>query len=770
MIASERRIVSEGETRHSLTKKLALSGRPVKIYVIDPKQFQDRLQKYNVDPNDGATEDVKSNKSEEQPPQTKGQQIQKPTIEATTTNLPPGLMMKVSVPTYENYKMSHHPVLIAPKEQQMTTGTTIILPPTATLLPIPMSLSLPIMHVGTSAHLGATMGNVITVTTPNILPNGVTTHSSTEDPSSNTRTRKKKVVKKKKPVKRKLTAELSKRNSISEEKAEAAEMAFLMKESTTRTGRVSKSNTMALAVATAVSSTLGAVSTPQGIVGGSMPGSPMSASGVTTSAHTSRGSSPAPSTSTSINTQQVQQQPQPPVVKKRKPPEKFKCQTCQRFYLGNAKFNQHFDKFPDHVKPNPSEATGGGRKKKPKKSLPTSTEQQPLDPEVVSKTATLINDEHHHQEQQPSPKPKSVPFTPSNCDDDSLGIGAFSPIMRRGIASVPNPDTLSDNCTSPKLPAFSMESTDSSSPALFIERNIRDEHHNSMQHSNSAREDLPSDPQQREYFMEFQTDFNHASISMNQIPNELIGNGSCSSQQSFNSLENLLGDSSTSHLGPRFQSPPIPRPTSRCDVNVQVANNSTTRICNTDVSTFFSAASTSHSSSSSHHLHDSSVNVSSYTSVNSCSIPVPTTTSTSSPQQNNHRLSGSSGDEESRDDTCLSGNHHHRGADDGKNITNDNNSSQPKRRSIWEFVKEQIRLCGINQVHLNKVILAIVLWKSFVLIIHKPLCLQTCGEISDMADKLSKIARDKFYPIQEEEVERLGNASPVIQVCILSIS
>lgn len=33
-----------------------------------------------------------------------------------------------------------------------------------------------------------------------------------------------------------------------------------------------------------------------------------------------------------------------------------------------------------------------------------------------------------------------------------------------------------------------------------------------------------------------------------------------------------------------------------------------------------------------------------------------------------------------------------------------------------------------------------------------------------MADKLSKIARDKFYPIQEEEVERLGTASPVIQV------
>lgn len=33
-----------------------------------------------------------------------------------------------------------------------------------------------------------------------------------------------------------------------------------------------------------------------------------------------------------------------------------------------------------------------------------------------------------------------------------------------------------------------------------------------------------------------------------------------------------------------------------------------------------------------------------------------------------------------------------------------------------------------------------------------------------MAEKLSKIARDKFYPVQEEEVERLGSASPVITV------
>ncbi len=34
-----------------------------------------------------------------------------------------------------------------------------------------------------------------------------------------------------------------------------------------------------------------------------------------------------------------------------------------------------------------------------------------------------------------------------------------------------------------------------------------------------------------------------------------------------------------------------------------------------------------------------------------------------------------------------------------------------------------------------------------------------------MADKLSNIAK-KFYPVQEDEVERLGTASPVIQVFI----
>jgi hypothetical protein len=33
-----------------------------------------------------------------------------------------------------------------------------------------------------------------------------------------------------------------------------------------------------------------------------------------------------------------------------------------------------------------------------------------------------------------------------------------------------------------------------------------------------------------------------------------------------------------------------------------------------------------------------------------------------------------------------------------------------------------------------------------------------------MAEKLSKVARDKFYPIREEEIERMNGTPPVIHV------
>ncbi|CAL8122588.1 unnamed protein product [Orchesella dallaii] len=65
------------------------------------------------------------------------------------------------------------------------------------------------------------------------------------------------------------------------------------------------------------------------------------------------------------------------------------------------------------------------------------------------------------------------------------------------------------------------------------------------------------------------------------------------------------------------------------------------------------------------------------------------------------------------------------------------NHCDQKRRNVWHFVKEQIKLCGIRQA---------------------------CGEISEMAEKLSRIARDQFIPIREEEIDRMGNSASVIHV------
>ncbi|ODM93753.1 hypothetical protein Ocin01_12939 [Orchesella cincta] len=65
------------------------------------------------------------------------------------------------------------------------------------------------------------------------------------------------------------------------------------------------------------------------------------------------------------------------------------------------------------------------------------------------------------------------------------------------------------------------------------------------------------------------------------------------------------------------------------------------------------------------------------------------------------------------------------------------NSSDQKRRNVWQFVKEQIKICGIRQA---------------------------VGEISEMADKLSRIARDQFIPIREDEMDRMGNSASVIHV------
>lgn len=45
---------------------------------------------------------------------------------------------------------------------------------------------------------------------------------------------------------------------------------------------------------------------------------------------------------------------------------------------------------------------------------------------------------------------------------------------------------------------------------------------------------------------------------------------------------------------------------------------------------------------------------------------------------------------------------------------------------------------------------------------------QTLQEITDVADHFSKIARDKFIPIREEE-ERIYSASPIIQVRVMKL-
>jgi hypothetical protein len=37
-------------------------------------------------------------------------------------------------------------------------------------------------------------------------------------------------------------------------------------------------------------------------------------------------------------------------------------------------------------------------------------------------------------------------------------------------------------------------------------------------------------------------------------------------------------------------------------------------------------------------------------------------------------------------------------------------------------------------------------------------------ELSDVADKLGKIARDKIIPIREEEEERLNSSVPIVRV------
>lgn len=125
---------------------------------------------------------------------------------------------------------------IAPKES-MRPGTTIILPPTTTLLPLPMipvSLSLPIVSVG-----GCTM-----------VPGPNPTRNKEEQV---------KIKKKVKKKKRKLTFD---KNRVNEHQ-DPEEMKFLLKESVTRTGRLSKSTmNMNNVVQAAINGSLGASSNP----------------------------------------------------------------------------------------------------------------------------------------------------------------------------------------------------------------------------------------------------------------------------------------------------------------------------------------------------------------------------------------------------------------------------------------------------------------------------------------------------------------------------
>lgn len=300
--------------------------RPVKIYVIDPRTLQQRLEAYvgqkqaqaerekaNEDKNavENGTNESSSGESSEQisssltPPCTAAQQV--PTVPlvppqnaATITSVPLTRSLQCStttaaLETHNNSEILSNGHMTLKSVTSPSFGATVVVPNGVTLYQPTISQS-SIHTSGLYIPISSCNTNIINPTSNNVPISNAQSEVKAKSPSKR---KKKKVVKK-----RKLAHDKDKDDE------DDTELAYLLKETTTRIGRVSKP-----------------VSHPTSPAFSSIAANPI-----------------------------VPNSPKPKPTKKRKKVESskniellFRCESCLQVFNSKDKLNAHFEEFPVHL-------------------------------------------------------------------------------------------------------------------------------------------------------------------------------------------------------------------------------------------------------------------------------------------------------------------------------------------------------------------------------------------------------------------------------------